>query len=72
MTLEEKVAQLDMTRGVEYATKPSEVHNCSVEADTDFDFDKIRSLFGDRGIGFIHDTYSVPAVMNRLQKYFVE
>ncbi len=72
MTLEEKVAQLDMTRGVEYATKPSEVHNCSVEPDTDFDFDKIRSLFGDRGIGFIHDTYSVPAVMNRLQKYFVE
>ena len=72
MTLEEKAAQLDMTRGVEYAHKPSDVHNCSVEADSGFDFQKIREIFGSRGVGFVHDTYSVPAVMNRLQKYFVE
>ena len=31
MTLEEKAAQLDMTRGVEFTTKPSARHNCSVE-----------------------------------------
>ena len=72
MTLEEKAAQLDMTRGVEYAHKPSDVHNCSVEADSGFDFQKIREIFGSRGVGFVHDTYTVPAVMNRLQKYFVE
>lgn len=72
MTLEEKAAQLDMTRSVEYAHKPSDVHNCSVEADSGFDFQKIREIFGSRGVGFVHDTYSVPAVMNRLQKYFVE
>lgn len=72
MTLEEKVAQLDMTRGVEFATKPSSIHNCSVNEDTDFYFDKIKGKFGDRGIGFVHDTYSTPAVMNKLQRYFVE
>ena len=72
MTLEEKAAQLDMTRGVEYATKPCENHGCSVEPDTDFDFKKIKSDFGDRGVGFVHDIYSVPAALNRLQKYFVE
>lgn len=72
MTLEEKAAQLDMTRGVEYADRPSSVHNCSVEPDSGFDFQKIREKFGSRGIGFIHDTYSVPAVMNQLQRYCVE
>lgn len=72
MTLEEKAAQLDMTRGVEFATKPSEIHGCSVDAESDYDFDKLEAAFSDRGIGFVHDNYAVPAVMNRLQKYFVE
>lgn len=72
MTLEEKVAQLDMTRGVEFSTKPSSIHNCCVDEDTDFYFDVIKEKFGDRGIGFVHDTYSTPAVMNKLQRYFVE
>lgn len=72
MTLEEKVAQLDMTRGVEYSTKPSEIHKCSVKEDSDFHFDKIKEKFKDRGIGFVHDTYSVPEVMNKLQHYFVD
>ncbi|WP_281818584.1 glycoside hydrolase family 3 N-terminal domain-containing protein [Vallitalea longa] len=72
MTLEEKAAQLDMMRGVEFATKPSTIHNCSVDNDTEFNFDRIRKEFGDRGIGFVHDTYSIPAVMNKLQRYFIE
>ena len=36
MTLAEKAAQTCMLRGVEYATRPSPLHNCSVEPDTDF------------------------------------
>ena len=47
MTLEEKAAQTCMLRGVEYATKPSEKHNCSVEVDTDFDEEKLlKDKFG--------------------------
>jgi len=72
MTLEEKAAQLDMTRGVEFATKPSKDHSCSVEADTGYDMEKLNAAFGDRGVGFVHDNYAVPGAMNRMQKYFVE
>ncbi len=72
MTLEEKVAQLDMTRGVEFATKPCKNHSCSVEPDTDYDFGKLKAAFSDRGVGFVHDIYSTPEALNRLQRYFVE
>lgn len=72
MTLEEKAAQLDMTRGVEFATKPSQRQHCSVEPDTDYDWVALWARFGDRGVGCVHDNYAVPAVMNRLQKWFIE
>lgn len=72
MTLREKAAQTCMCRGVEYATKPSAQHGCSVDADTDFDYNRLIEEFGDAGIGFVHDVYSVPAALNKLQKHFVE
>ena len=72
MTLREKAAQTCMCRGVEYATKPAAQHGCSVAADTDFDEEKLAAEFGDAGIGFVHDVYSVPAALNKLQKFFVE
>ena len=72
MTLEEKAAQTCMLRGVEYATKPSLKHNCSVEDDTDFDEEKLLGDFGTDGFGFVHDMYSVPACFNKIQKFFVE
>ena len=72
MTLEEKVAQMDMIRGVELATKVHEVHFCAVAEDSDFYWDKVDESIGERGMGFVHDVYSVPAVLNKLQKYFVE
>ena len=71
MTLEEKAAQLDMTRGVEFATKPSARHTCSVETDTDYDWERLSARFGNRGVGCLHDNYAVPAVMNKLQKWFL-
>ena len=68
MTLEEKIAQLNITRGVEFATHPSALHGCSVEYDSDFDWDRVRAAFGAQGVGFIHDVYSCPAVLNKLQR----
>lgn len=72
MTLEEKAAQTCMLRGVEYATKPSAKHNCSVEVDTDFDEKTLREKFGTDGIGFVHDMYATPVAFNKIQKYFIE
>ena len=72
MSLPEKAAQTCMLRGVEYATKPSPKHDCSVEADTDFYYEKLLSDFGTDGFGFVHDTYATPAAFNRLQRHFVE
>lgn len=72
MTLEEKAAQTCMLRGVEYATKPSPIHNCAVEVDTDFDEEKLFADFGNDGFGFVHDMYATPKAFNKIQKYFIE
>ncbi|MBO5036705.1 MAG: glycoside hydrolase family 3 C-terminal domain-containing protein [Clostridia bacterium] len=72
MTVEEKAAQTDMLSGVDFATKPSPIHNCSVEPDTEYNVEKLKEEFGTSGIGFVHDNYSTPEAMNRIQKYFIE
>lgn len=72
MTLEEKVAQMDMIRGVELATKVHEAHFCAVDELSDFQWDKVKESLGNKGIGFVHDVYSVPFVLNKLQRYLVE
>ncbi|MBD5476641.1 MAG: hypothetical protein HDR17_11780 [Lachnospiraceae bacterium] len=72
MTLEEKAAQTCMVRGVEYATKPSDKQHCSVEPDTEFDWERLEKDFGQDGIGCIHDMYSTPVPFNKIQKYFIE
>lgn len=72
MTLEEKTAQLDMTRGVEFATVVHPAHFCAVADTSEFDFDAMKKAFGDRGIGFVHDTYSIPGNLNKIQRFFVE
>lgn len=72
MTLEEKAAQMDMIRGVELATKVHEAHFCSVDENSDFYWEKVDKSIGKKGMGFVHDVYSVPAVLNKLQKYMVE
>ena len=72
MTLEEKAAQTDMIRGVTLATKVHPAHFCSVDPDSDFHWDRVDQWIGKNGIGFVHDVYSTPRVLNRLQRYFVE
>ncbi|MBQ3487067.1 MAG: glycoside hydrolase family 3 protein, partial [Clostridia bacterium] len=71
MSLEEKAAQTCMLRGVEYAAKPSPLHDCSVEPDTDFYYEKLLEDFGTDGFGFVHDMYATPAAFNRLQRHFM-
>lgn len=72
MTPEEKVAQMDMIRGVELATRTHEAHFCAVDPTSDFDWAHVEKALGNRGIGFVHDVYSHAHVLNRLQRYFVE
>ena len=71
MTLREKIAQLDMKFGSQYCTEVHPNDNCSVTATSDYYWDKLREDFPD-GLGYLHDNYSVPAVMNKLQKFFIE
>ena len=71
MTLEEKVAQMDIIRGVEFSTKPHKLYHCAVEVDSEINEEKLKETLGERGIGFIHDCYSHPVLFNKLQKYMV-
>ncbi|MCR5522774.1 MAG: glycoside hydrolase family 3 C-terminal domain-containing protein [Clostridia bacterium] len=70
MTLREKAAQLDLKFGNNYCTKVDKNHNCSVDENSDYDWDKLKRDFPD-GLGYLHDNYSVPSVMNKLQKFFI-
>lgn len=72
MTLEEKVAQLDIIRGVEFSTIPHKLNHCSIDENSDIKYDELEKTVGKRGIGFIHDAYAVPAMFNKFQKYMVE
>lgn len=72
MTLEEKAAQLDIIRGVEFSTKPHKLYHCAIEPDSQVDYKKLGATIGDKGIGFIHDAYTHPHVFNMFQKYIVE
>ncbi len=72
MTLREKIAQINIMRGVEVHENASVSGTCSVEADDTLMTDKYAALIGDHGIGYIHDIYSVPAIKNRMQRELVE
>ena len=72
MTLEEKVAQMDIIRGVEFSTKPHRLSHCAIEADSQVNYEKLTATLGENGIGFIHDSYTEPKVFNMFQRYMVE
>ena len=72
MTLEEKIAQINIIRGSEFHVDSAKTDSCTVEEDDVFMEDKFVAWMGSQGIGYIHDIYSIPAVKNRLQKYLVE
>ncbi|MBQ6165534.1 MAG: glycoside hydrolase family 3 C-terminal domain-containing protein [Clostridia bacterium] len=72
MTLEEKVGQLDMKFGHEYCTKHDPNYRLSVDPESGYDYDRLEKDFGASGLGYVHDNYSVPSVMNKIQRFFVE
>ena len=73
MTLEEKAAQLDITRGVLYSRESGAIPgNCTVYDGDTLDMDKFAAQVGDRGIGYLHDIYGDPKYKNELQRYLVE
>ena len=71
MTLREKIAQLDMKFGSNYCTEKEENDNCSVKETSDYNWELLKKDFPD-GLGYVHDNYSVPSVMNKIQKFFIE
>lgn len=71
MTLEEKVAQLDIFRGVEFTTIPHKIHNCSLDDNAEPDYENLDRILRDTGIGFMHDAYSIPSVFNKYQEYIM-
>lgn len=71
MTLEEKIAQLDMLSGRQFATQPEERHHCSVKPESEFMMKEFLEKHPD-GVGVVHDTYSIPAVFNSIQKLLIE
>ena len=72
MTLEEKVAQLDITRGVLYSYESAKPGNCTVYDGDALNMEKFAAQVGDRGIGYLHDIYGNPRYKNELQRYLVE
>ena len=72
MTTEEKMAQIDIIRGVEFSELTTPKQHCSIPPESGVNEEKLEAVLGDRGIGYIHDCYSTPAMLNRFQKYLLE
>lgn len=70
MTLEEKVRQLDLYAG---ATALVDKRKDSTHAAADAAFlpDKAQALFGDLGVGGIHDLYPTPEQSNAIQRWVI-
>ena len=71
MTLAEKVAQLDIFRGVEFTTVPHEKNHCAIDESSEIKYDELAEILGDTGIGFMHDAYTVPRLFNEYQRFIM-
>jgi beta-glucosidase len=71
MTLEEKARQLDLYSG---ATALVDKHTDSTHAAPDAVFlsEKAQSLWGNLGVGGIHDINATPEQANAIQKWAIE
>ena len=72
MTLEEKIAQINIIRGTNFHVDSNRTDCCTVEPDDTFMEDRYLEYIGTHGIGYIHDIYSQPFIKNRMQRYLVE
>ncbi|WP_040951769.1 glycoside hydrolase family 3 protein [Gorillibacterium massiliense] len=72
MTIKEKVRQLDQYFGTSFMSA-SHPHMDTVMAnDATIEWDKVKEVIGEEGIGCIHDLYGTSEVNNELQRYAVE
>lgn len=73
MTLEEKVAQLDMYSGRNSLLKTNELMGMThARPDAPFVPERAQKAFGNLGIGSIHDLYAYPPLYNAVQKWVIE
>ncbi len=72
MTLEEKIAQINIIRGTNFHVDSDRTDCCTVEPNDTFMEDRYMEYIGTNGIGYIHDIYSEPFIKNRMQRYLVE
>ncbi len=70
MTLEEKVRQLDLYAGAK-ALVDKRKDSTHAAADAVFLPEKAQALFGDLGVGGIHDLYPTPEQSNAIQRWAI-
>lgn len=70
MTLEEKVRQLDLYAGAK-ALVDKRKDSTHAAADAVFLPEKAQALFGDLGVGGIHDLYPTPEQSNAIQRWVI-
>ncbi len=71
MTLEEKVRQLDLYAGAKALVSKQKKDSGHAAEDADFVPDKAQALFGDLGVGGIHDLYPTPEQSNAIQRWVI-
>ena len=73
MTLREKARQLDQYFGTQTFLSAAHPRMHTVLAEgAEINWDAVREVIGQEGIGCIHDLYAYPEVNNALQKYAIE
>ncbi len=70
MTIEEKVRQLDMYAGAQ-ALVDKRVDKNHAATDGVFEPEQAKTLFGNLGVGSIHDFYPTPVQSNAVQKWVI-
>jgi len=70
MTLAEKVRQLDMYSGAKDLMS-GQIDSTHAAPDADFLPDRAQHLWGDLGVGSIHDLYPTPEQANTIQKWVI-
>ncbi|OKP70307.1 glycoside hydrolase [Paenibacillus sp. P3E] len=72
MTIKEKVRQLDQYFGASFMSAKHPHMDTVMANDATIEWDKVKEVIGEVGIGCIHDLYGTSEVNNELQRYAVE
>lgn len=72
MTVEEKARQLDMYAGVTPDTQKATVSSVGIIKTTGFKPADAQALWGNLGVGSIHDLHPPPKLYNTIQRWIIE